>query len=109
MILLAAALVFEEPPAYPAVDLARAELCYAHALRDIRNSMSESGRVPGPAWFIRDWWLEQALDNEVDGESERPNAELVAELDARAATDPDAVEAEGVTCAHQAMDSGALP
>lgn len=86
---------------YPPIDRARALLCYAHATRDIRNS-ARSGRVPGPAWQVQDFWSEQLGDDE----DPRAEGERQAQaIDARAAADPDGVEREGVACAHQALDA----
>lgn len=83
----------------PAISEARAELCYAHAVRDIRRSAS-TGRVPGPAWQVRDFW-EERLETDPQSASDG----WVQALDARAATEAAAVDAEGVVCAHQALDA----
>ena len=97
------ALAFADPT------LEEAQTCRAHMELFIEESARESGRVPGPSWFIRDWWIEQAIDA---GSPEDDDAIIAGRMDGLrqlATTDPDRYRAGRSACVQKAIAAGAVP
>lgn len=92
----------------PTVDTppSKAEVCYAQVMMLIEDAMSQTGRVAGPSWFVRDWWDEKLTDAEREDDRQ---AEVLAAARARAEADPEGSDAEQGECVDEAIEAGAVP
>ena len=89
---------------------ARAEICLAQIESLIVEASQETGRVAGPSWFIRDWWIARLPEPGQPGAlSEEARRKAVADAAARKEADPDAFAAERRSCISEAIDAGAVP
>lgn len=108
MIVFALALLTHEP--MPEPPAARAELCLAHVNAMIAEEAKATGRVAGPSWFVRDWWIARLPEaDSPDVLTAEQRAALEASMPARKAADPDKHRAELQACVGEAIDGGALP
>lgn len=86
----------------------RAEICLARIEDLIIEASQETGRVAGPSWFIRDWWLEKADEAEKPLTREQ-RAALVRQVAAERTATPDAAASARSDCVQEAIDAGAVP
>ena len=93
----------------PGPTLAQAQTCRAHMELFIAQSMREAGRVPGPSWFIRDWWIDRAIDAGSPEDDDEIIARRVEELRSLEATDPARFRAGRSDCVDTAIAAGAVP
>ena len=89
--------------------LEQAQTCRAHLELFIAESARESGRVPGPSWFVRDWWIDRAIDAGSPEDDDDIIAGLMDELRSLETTDPDRFEAGRSECVDTALAAGAVP
>ena len=89
--------------------LDEAQTCRAHMGLFIEESARESGRVPGPSWFIRDWWVKQAIDAGSPEDDDAIIAGLMDGLRQLETTDPDRFQADRSACVDKAIAAGAVP
>jgi len=89
---------------------ARAELCVAHVEAFIAESERESGRVPGPSWFIRSWWIDKRDEaGEPDAAATARRKALAESVAAREKAEPEVYRAERSACIEEAINAGAVP
>lgn len=93
----------------PAEEPARPELCLAHIDAMIAEASRETGRVAGPSWFIRDWWVARLPPEDVAALSTEQRAALEASMATRRDADPEAYRANLQSCVDEAIEGGALP
>jgi hypothetical protein len=99
-----------DPGADAAAKAARAETCLVQIESLIVEASQETGRVAGPSWFIRDWWIARLPEPGQPGAlSEEARRKAVADAPARKEADPDAFAAERRSCISEAIDAGAVP
>jgi hypothetical protein len=89
--------------------LEEAQTCRAHMALFIAESAHDSGRVPGPSWFIRDWWVDRAIDAGAPEDDDAIIAARVEELRQLKTTAPDAFQRGRSACVQEAMAAGAVP
>ena len=86
------------------------ETCLVQIESLIVEASQETGRVAGPSWFIRDWWIARLPEPGQPGAlSEEARRKAVADAPARKEADPDAFAAERRSCISEAIDAGAVP
>lgn len=109
--LMAATAVLAAVPATgAAVKAARAEICLVQIESLIVEASRETGRVAGPSWFIRDWWIARLPEpGEPGALSEDERRQAAADASARKAADPEGFAAERRGCIDEAIDAGAVP
>lgn len=99
-----------DPQAEVEAKAARAEVCLVQIESLIVEASQETGRVAGPSWFIRDWWVARLPKAGQPGAwSEEARRQAVADAPARKAADPNAFAAERRGCINEAVDAGAVP
>ncbi|QTN18666.1 hypothetical protein HZ989_10435 [Brevundimonas sp. AJA228-03] len=84
----------------------RAEICHAQIMIMIEDVMSQTGRVAGPSWFVRDWWALRLTDAQSDASRQ---AEVRALVRAFRSADPEGSDAERKACVDEAIEAGAVP
>ena len=91
-----------------AVPPSRAEMCLARVEDLIIEAGRETGRVAGPSWFIRDWWMAKA---EEAGKplTREARAVLVRQVASERAAAPEAAASARRDCIQEAIDAGAVP
>ena len=108
--LMAAMALAADPQAEAASKAARAEACLVQIESLIVEASQETGRVAGPSWFIRDWWIARLAEPGQPGAlSEAARRQAVADAPARKEADPQAFAAERRSCINEAIDAGAVP
>jgi len=99
-----------DPQAEAAAKAARAETCLVQIESLIVEASQETGRVAGPSWFIRDWWVARLPEAGQPGAlSEAARRQAVADAPARKEADPQAFAEERRSCITEAIDAGAVP
>ena len=108
--LMAAMALTADPQAEGAAKPARAETCLVQIETLIVEASQETGRVAGPSWFIRDWWIARLPEPGQPGAlSEAQRRQAVMDAPARKAVDPEAFAEERRGCITEAIDAGAVP
>ena len=99
-----------DPQAEAAAKAARAETCLVQIESLIVEASQETGRVAGPSWFIRDWWVARLPEAGQPGAlSEAARRQAGADAPARKEADPQAFAEERRSCITEAIDAGAVP
>ena len=99
-----------EAEAEAGAKVARAEVCLIQIESLIVEASQETGRVAGPSWFIRDWWIARLPEPGQPGAlGEAARRQAVADAPARKEADPEAFAAERRSCVSEAIDAGAVP
>ena len=108
--MISAALLLSALVASPDPEPPRAELCLAHVEAMIGEAQRETGRLAGPSWFIRSWWMARLPEDEApEAWSEEQRQAFAASMPARKIADPEAYRAELQSCVDEAIEGGALP
>ncbi len=108
--LMAAMALTADPHADSATKTARAETCLIQIESLIVEAMQESGRVAGPSWFIRDWWIARLPDAGQPGAlTEEQRRQGIEDAPARKAADLEVFAEERGNCITEAIDAGAVP
>ncbi|MEN5169448.1 hypothetical protein ABE444_07775 [Brevundimonas pondensis] len=108
--LMATMMLAADPGADAAAKAARAETCLAQIESLIVEASQETGRVAGPSWFIRDWWIARLPEAGQPGAlSEAARRQAVADAPDRKEADPQAFAEERRSCITEAIDAGAVP
>ncbi|MNQ77385.1 hypothetical protein D3C85_922500 [compost metagenome] len=109
-LMAATMMVAADPGADAAAKAARAETCLVQIESLIVEASQETGRVAGPSWFIRDWWVARLPEAGQPGAlSEAARRQAVADAPARKEADPQAFAEERRSCITEAIDAGAVP
>ena len=108
--LMAVVVLTADPQAEAATKAARAETCLVQIETLIVEASQETGRVAGPSWFIRDWWIARLAEPGQPGAlTEEARRRAVADAPARKEAAPDAFAEERRGCITEAIDAGAVP
>lgn len=89
--------------------LGQAQTCRAHMELFIEDVARESEHVAGPTWFIRDWWIVQAIEAGAPEDDDEVIAGLTKDLRALRTEAPDRFEADRSACIDTAIEAGAVP
>ena len=83
-----------------------AEAVTVNVMLLIIEAAKDGGRVAGPSWFVRDWWIEKLNPAQL---KDQRLAAVQAAVERRRLEDAEFFAAERRTCIQDAIDGGALP
>lgn len=95
--------------ALPDPTLEQAQTCRAHMELFIEDVAKESDHVAGPTWFIRDWWIDQAIEAGSPEDDDQIIAGLTEDLRTLRTTSPDRFDEDRSACIDTAIEGGAVP